>query len=115
MRDAKGAFVGLNHEAILYDPEALVDPIRIMLRLVKVAEIGDPSVNPVVFTECVQTIFPVEGSATPLTPGRIFKFEVPDMYGRPWAQIWEKYWESGMTRPETVELFDFSRPSPDKK
>ena len=115
MRDAKGAFIGLNHEAILYDPEALVDPIRIMLRLVKVAEIGDPNVNPIVFSECVQTIFPVDGSATPLAPGRVFNFEVPDMYGRPWAQIWEKYWESGMTRPAGAELFDFSRSPPDKK
>lgn len=27
-RDASGRFVGLNHEAIFYDPEALVQPIR---------------------------------------------------------------------------------------
>jgi hypothetical protein len=27
-RDGKGRFVGLNHEAIFYDPEALVQPIR---------------------------------------------------------------------------------------
>jgi hypothetical protein len=115
LRDAKGAFIGLNHEAILYDPEALVDPIRIILRLMKVAEIGDSSVNPIVFAQCVQTIYPVEGSATPEAPGRVINFEVPDMYGRPWAQIWEKYWEPGMTRPAGAELFDFSNPPSDRK
>jgi hypothetical protein len=29
-RDADGNFLGLNHEAIFYDPEALVEPIRIV-------------------------------------------------------------------------------------
>ena len=34
-RDASGAFTGLNHEAIFYDPEALVEPVRIVRNLVK--------------------------------------------------------------------------------
>ena len=50
MRDADGKFVGLNHESILYDPEALVEPIRIIRRLVKLAEFNDPKANPIVFT-----------------------------------------------------------------
>ena len=112
LRDEKGVFLGLNHEAIIYDPEVLVDPVRIMMRVIKSGEIADPKLNPIVFVECVQTIYPVEGSATPLTPGRIINFEVPDMYGRPWAHVWEKYWESGMTRPAEAELFDFSQPPP---
>ena len=29
-RDANGQFVGFNHEAMFYDPEALVEPIRIV-------------------------------------------------------------------------------------
>jgi hypothetical protein len=30
------------------------------------------------------------------------------MYGRPWAQIWEKYWEEGMQRPTQEEdIFSF--------
>jgi hypothetical protein len=29
------------------------------------------------------------------------------MYGRPWAHIWEKYWEQGMTRPQTEDIFNF--------
>ena len=109
MRDARGQFTGLSHEAILYDPEALVEPIRILQRMDKRADFADAEVNPIVFTECIQTIYPVKGTATPLTPGRVIEFEVPDMYGRPWAQMWEKYWEQGMKRPDEEELFDFSK------
>jgi hypothetical protein len=109
LRDAAGKFSGLNHEAILYDPEALVDPIRIVHRMDKRADFADPEVSPIVFTECIQTIYPVKGTATPLTPGRVIEFEVPDIYGRPWAQMWEKYWEQGMKRPEQEDVFDFSR------
>jgi hypothetical protein len=112
LRDAKGAFLGLNHEAILYDPEALVEPVRILVGLVKIGEFDDPKLNPIVFTECVQTIYPIKGTATPLTPGREIQFEVPDMYGRPWARLWEKYWEPGMQRPEQEDLFDFTQPDP---
>lgn len=112
LRDATGKFTGLNHEAILYDPDALVEPVRIIERMEKRADFADAEVNPIVFTECIQTIYPVNGSATPLTPGRVIEFEVPDMYGRPWAQIWEKYWEQGMKRPDQEDLFDFTKESP---
>src|SRR5690606_41342843 len=30
LHDDDGKFIGLNHEAILYDPEALVEPVRIV-------------------------------------------------------------------------------------
>jgi hypothetical protein len=108
IHDATGKYLGLNHEAILYDPEALVEPIRVIQRLMKLAEFDEPSVNPIVYIECVQTIYPVEGTATPLTPGRKFEFDVPDLYGRPWAHIWEQYWEQGMQKPDNDDLFDFN-------
>lgn len=107
MRDADGTFTGLNHEAILYDPEALVEPVRIIRKLVKQANFNEPTVDPFVFTECVQTIYPVEGTATPLVPGQVIDYEVPDMYGRPWADIWSKYWEEGMEQPEPENIFIF--------
>ena len=109
LRDAQGQFTGINHEAILYDQDALVDPVRIIERMDKRADFADADINPIVFTECIQTIYPVQGTATPLTPGRVIEFEVPDMYGRPWAQMWEKYWEKGMKRPDEEDLFDFSK------
>jgi hypothetical protein len=104
-RDADGKFLGLNHEAILYDPEALVEPVRIVRNYVK--ESGFEEGDPYVFIECVQTIFPIDGTATPVAPGQVIEYEVPDMYGRPWAKIWEKYWEQGMERPEEEDIFSF--------
>lgn len=104
-RDAQGNFVGLNHEAIFYDPEALVEPVRIVRNYVKTS--GFDSGDPYVYIECIPTIYPIEGKATPVTPGTVIQYEVPDMYGRPWAHIWEKYWEQGMDKPESEDIFSF--------
>jgi len=104
-RDASGKFLGLNHEAIFYDPEALVEPVRIIRNFVKTS--GFDEGDPYVFIDCVQTIFPIKGTATPESPGNVIEYEVPDIYGRPWAQIWEKYWEQGMDRPQQEDLFNF--------
>jgi hypothetical protein len=104
-RDEDGNFLGLNHEAILYDPEALVEPVRIIRNFQKVSDFDEG--DPYVFIECVQTIFPIEGTGTPVSPGTVIQYEVPDMYGRPWAQIWEKHWEQGMEGPEAEDIFSF--------
>jgi len=104
-RDADGNFLGLNHEAIFYDPEALVEPVRIIRNYVKTS--GFEEGDPYVFVECVQTIFPIDGRGTPVSPGSVIEYRVPDMYGRPWAQIWEEYFEQGMERPEAEDIFSF--------
>src|SRR6185503_8730964 len=96
-RDATGKFVGLNHEGIFYDPEALVEPIRMTRTLERIS--GFDEGEPYTFIECVQTIYPVNGRATPVVAGKKIEFQVPDMYARPWAQIWEEYHEKGMKRP----------------
>ena len=70
IRDANGKFIGLNHEAILYDPEALVEPIRIIRNWSSCAEFSDPKVNPIVFIECVQTIYPGQGHGDAGDAGR---------------------------------------------
>ena len=106
-RDARGTFIGLNHEAIFYDPEALVEPIRIVRNLVKQGGFREGA--PYMFIECVQGLFPQDGRAAARLPGDVIPFEIPDMYGRPWAQIWEKYFEKGMERPQSVDLFNFPR------
>jgi hypothetical protein len=104
-RDASGKVVGVNHEGVFYDPEALVEPIRMIRNLHKVSEVeqGDPFI----FIECVQSIFPVEGKATPAAPGTALDYTVPDMFGRPWAQIWHEHYEQGMQRPESEDIFSF--------
>jgi hypothetical protein len=106
-RDEKGTFVGLQHESILYDPEAFVEPLRIVrnLRRLSGMEQGDP--NP--YSYCAPTIFPIKGISRPVAAGTTIEYEVPDIYGRPWAQIWEKYHEEGMSRPASDDIFDFSK------
>jgi hypothetical protein len=107
IRDANGKFLGLNHEAIFYDPEALVQPVRIVRNLMKQKDITQTEPYP--FIECVPTIYPVEGKATPVSPGEVIQYEIPDMYGRPWAHIWEEYFEKGMQKPGLNEdIFDFN-------
>ena len=104
-RDAKGKFIGLNHEAIFYDPEALVEPVRIIRNYVKTS--GYEEGDPYVFIDCVQTIFPRNGKASPVVPGSVIEYRVPDMFGRPWAQIWEQYFEKGMQKPPEEDIFSF--------
>jgi hypothetical protein len=106
-RDASGKFVGLNHEAIFYDPEALVEPIRVIRNYVKKS--GFEQGDPYPFIECVPTIYPVNGKATPVSPGTVIEYRVPDFYGRPWAQTWEQYYEEGMEKPKAEDIFDFER------
>jgi hypothetical protein len=103
-RDKSGKFIGLNHEAIFYDPEALVEPVRIVRNYTKSADFSKAS--PFVFIECVPTIFPVDGKATSVTPGQTIPYKVPDMYGRPWAQNWDLF-EKGMEKPKEEDIFKF--------
>jgi hypothetical protein len=110
---ADGKFTGFNHEAVFYDPDALAEPIRIVRNFVKVADIdaGDPYT----FIECLPTIFPVKGRAAAVSPGSVIEYPVLDMYGRPWAQLWEQYFEQGMKRPEDADLFDYADRKPAAK
>ncbi|MEX2367275.1 MAG: hypothetical protein WD601_11780, partial [Pseudohongiellaceae bacterium] len=103
--DENGNFAGLNHEAIFYDPESLVEPVRIVRNLLKTSDFDQG--DPYVFIECVQSIFPIDGVATPVSPGAVIDYQVPDIYGRPWAQLWEQYFEQGMEQPEEEDIFSF--------
>ncbi|HUK03220.1 MAG TPA: hypothetical protein VLW26_13155 [Steroidobacteraceae bacterium] len=103
LRDKKGHVTALNHEAIFYDPEALVEPIRIITNYQRLSDFDQGA--PIEYIRCIETIFPIKGHATPVAPGAKIEYEVPDMYGRPWAQIWEKYFEQGMQRPKEADIF----------
>ena len=104
-RDANGEIYGLNQEAIFYDPEALVEPIRMVRNLEKQGDLN--SGEPYTFIECIQTIFNVEGVPTPVAPGEVIYYHIPDMYGRPWAQNWEEFHEEGMQGEEEEDFFSF--------
>ena len=105
LKDDKGAMTGFRKETILYDEDALVDPVRIVHYWDKVGELGEG--EPMQYVHCFQTIFPVNGTATQKLPGDTFEFSPPDIYGRPWAKIWEKYHEKGMEHPKQKKLFGF--------
>jgi hypothetical protein len=103
--DEGGGLAGLRHEIVLYDDEALVEPVRIVHDLDRQGGLNDG--DPIQIIECVASIFPVDGQATPIAPGQTFDYTVPDMLGRPWAQIWERYHEEDMERPEESDPFSF--------
>lgn len=108
IRDEAGAFVGLNHESILYDSEALIEPVRIVRNLHKINDYADDDQVPYVFIECVQTIYSIDGHNSPVSPGDVIEYEIPDMYGRPWDDMWRKYFEQRMSAPaENEDLFNF--------
>jgi len=96
IRDASGKFVGLDHEAVFYDPDALLQPLRAQDRFLRVATPDDPA-RRYTYIECLTNVRNVEGrpaQLTPKDPGYI------DYYGRPWAQNWETWFEKGWDKPE---------------
>src|SRR5690606_6698060 len=93
-----GELVGLHHEVILYDEEAFAEPLRIVHLLDRQHDSNEG--DPFTFMECIPQSFPVEGETTPMAPGQVFEYRVPDIFDRPWADIWERYHEEGMQGPE---------------
>jgi hypothetical protein len=103
--DPAGMLAGIEHEVVLYDPQAFAEPLRLIQVHIKTGELDE--VAPFIYGRCIQTIFPVDGRPQPVSPGVTIEYTVPDMYGRPWAQIWERYFEQGMERPQDRSLFEF--------
>ena len=94
--DASGAFVGLDHETIFYDPEAFVTPLRASFRFRRVATTADPA-RRYTFIECLSNIFNTDGRPKQTTNADP---RFVDYYGRPWAKNWEKYLEAGWDKPQ---------------
>ncbi|MGD8323635.1 MAG: hypothetical protein PVF50_04645, partial [Gammaproteobacteria bacterium] len=98
-------FIGLQHETIFYDPEALVAPTRDLRFLSVSGEMTEgPPRNQ---AYCHQTIYPIEGKPRFVSPGEVISYKVRNL-DRPWAQIYEDYFEDGMQRPEPeFDIFSF--------
>lgn len=103
----QGKLLGLVHEAVFYDEEGLAQPVRNVRFLARQGDFND--VPPNNLTHCNQTLFLVDGRATPRAPGTEIEYRVEDLYGRPWAAVWEQYFETGMQRPKSEDIFDFER------
>lgn len=100
--DDKGQFIGLDEEAVLYDSDALLQPVRIKDRFLRHATADDPKAR-YTFIECLSNIRNVDGR-----PKQLSKTdpEFIDYYGRPWAQVWEKYFEKGWDKPQDSGIPD---------
>jgi hypothetical protein len=95
-KDASGKFVGLDHEAIFYDPDVYVQPIKVNERFLRRATMDDPTER-FTFIECLSNINNTGGH-----PGQLTKSDprYVDYYGRPWVQVWEANFEKGWDKPE---------------
>jgi hypothetical protein len=93
-------------EITIYDPLAFVAPLH--LEAVYTFRDGPNSAQRYQWKECQQALWNVRGRLQPVAPGTVIQYRVPDWYDRPWARIWEEYFEEGMQRPEPDEdIFDF--------
>lgn len=102
MYDAQHHFIGLDHEAVWYDPDSLVQPVRLHDRFLRWAVAGAPDARYTVI-ECLSNIKDVQGRPVQLTkgdPGFI------DYYGRPWAENWEEWFEQGWKKPNETGVPD---------
>jgi hypothetical protein len=94
--DSKGAFVGLTHEAVFYDPEAFVAPLHLTMKFNRGAALNDAN-RRYTYIECLSNLRDVDGRPKQLAIGDP---RYIDYYGRPWAQNWEKYFEAGWEKPD---------------
>jgi hypothetical protein len=93
--DKNHKMIGIDHEAIWYDPDALVQPVKLTERYLRVAQPNDPKAR-FTFIECLSNIHNVNGRPEQLTKDSPM---FVDYYGRPWAQNWEQWFEKGWDKP----------------
>ncbi len=106
-----GKFVGLNHEAILYDADALVEPIRIVRNFLKINDFTDDERRRRIrSSNACRRSSPSTARTSRSRRAPSSSTRCPDMYGRPWAKIWEENFEQGMSKPDVNEdLFNFDK------
>ena len=95
-----GKFLGLDEEVVFYDPEALVQPVRIHDRFLRQATQDDPA-RRFTFIECLSNVRNIGGRPKQLSHTDP---EFVDYYGRPWAKVWETYFEAGWDKPSTNDI-----------
>ncbi len=93
--DKKHKLIGIDHDAVWYDPIALEQPVHLVERYLRIAP-PDSQQARFTFIECLSNIKNVDGRPKQLTgqdPDYV------DYYGRPWAKNWEKWFEQGWDKP----------------
>jgi hypothetical protein len=99
-RDKSGKFIGLDHEAVFYDPEAFVEPVHVKYRFLRQGPLNDPN-RRFSYVECLSNIKNVNGRPTQVTASDP---RYTDFYGRPWAQNWNSNFEKGWDKPDDNAL-----------
>jgi hypothetical protein len=94
-RLANGQFAGLDHEAIFYDPETFVAPVRATTQFQRTATAQTEGARFMPIA-CLSNIQNTDGR-----PGQLSASDprFVDYYNRPWAKVWEKYFEVGWDKP----------------
>ncbi len=90
----------IDHETIWYDPVALTQPVRLIERYLRIAA-PDSQQARFTFIECLSNIKNVNGHPKQLTKNDP---DFVDYYGRPWAQVWDKWYEQGWEKPDSEEV-----------
>ncbi len=103
--DSSGRIVALNHEAVFYDPEALVKPIRIVRNLKRLGDLTDG--DPYEVIECLPNIFPVKGMPMGVAPGETIQYEALDMFQRPSGSYGRSISSRDAEAREGERIFDF--------
>ena len=90
---------GLVVEATFYDPEAFRQPLHMVTPWAFRARTSDPAER-YTWSEC-QTMSKIvngpDGRPSQVLPG---EDGYVDFFGRPWAQVWDRYYEQGWEKPE---------------
>ncbi len=97
VKDAAGKVIALDHETIFYDAEAFVQPLKATYRYARRAMLDDAQ-RRYTYIECLSNIKNTNGR-----PGQLTKADPRyiDYYGRPWAQVWEEWFEKGWDKPDS--------------
>jgi hypothetical protein len=102
---ADGRLAGIEHETVFYDPEALIQPVRAIRFFARRGDLQDAP--PFHLEHCNQTIFiGPDGRGTRVATGATIPYKAYDLFDRPWARIWEEYFEQGMKRPQEADPAD---------
>jgi hypothetical protein len=91
-----GKFAGLDHEAIFYDPGAFVVPVRATTEFERIATPATQEAR-YMYVACLSNIQNTDGRPRQLSPDDP---RFVDYYNRPWAKVWEKYFEAGWKKPD---------------
>ena len=91
-----GQFAGLDHEAVFYDPDAFVAPLRATTQFQRTATAQTEGARfmPIACLSNIQNTDGRPGQLTASDPRFV------DYYNRPWAKVWEKYFEVGWEKPD---------------